>query len=103
LAHRVIELDRKRQATLDLLPDVPPPERADALARIGENYLTVVWVQNSLVQRCAGYRFALNHLVVSEPADAAAQADIALTLLQQQIAANQLVATPRVAAAPVVK
>jgi hypothetical protein len=103
LAHRVIELDRKRQATLDLLPDVPPPERADALARIGENYLTVVWVQNSLVQRCAGYRFALNHLVVSEPADAAAQADIALTLLQQQIAANQLVATPRVAAAPVIK
>jgi hypothetical protein len=103
LAHRVIELDRKRQATLDLLPDVPPPERADALARIGENYLTVVWAQNSLVQRCAGYRFALNHLVVSEPADAAAQADIALTLLQQQIAANQLVATPRVAAAPVVK
>ncbi len=103
LAHRVIELDRKRQATLDLLPDVPPPERADALARIGENYLTVVWVQNSLVQRCAGYRFALNHLVVSEPADAAAQADIALTLLQQQFAANQLVATPRVAAAPVLK
>ena len=100
LAHRVIDLDSKRQATLDLLPDVPPPERADALARIGENYLTVVWVQNSLAQRCAGYRFALNHLAISEPANAAAQADIALTQLQQQIAANQLVATPRIAAVP---
>jgi hypothetical protein len=100
LAHRVIDLDHKRQATMDLLPDVPPPERADALARIGENYLTVVWVQNSLAQRCAGYRFALNHLVVSEPANAAAQADVALTLLQQQIAANQPVAPPRIAAAP---
>ena len=100
LAHRVIDLDRKRQATMDLLPDVPPPERANALARIGENYLTVAWVQNSLAQRCAGYRFALNHLVVSEPANVAAQADIALTQLQQQIAANQLVAPPRIAAAP---
>jgi hypothetical protein len=100
LARRIIELDRKRQATLDLLTDVPPPERANAVARMGENYWTIFWVQNSLAQRCAGYRFALNHLVISEPSDAAAQVDVALTLLQQQIAANQLIAPPHLASAP---
>jgi hypothetical protein len=100
LAHRVLDLDHKRQTSLDLLPDVPPAERADALARVGENYLTVLWVQNSLVQRCAGYRFALDHLAISEPEPAAAQADIALALLQQQIAVNQLVTAPRLAAVP---
>ena len=82
------------------LADLAPPDRANALARIGENTLTIAWVQYSLAQRCASYRFALDHLVVAEPENIAAQADLALTLLQQQVAANQLVPMPRFAAVP---
>jgi hypothetical protein len=101
-AHRVVELDRRRQMSMNYLPDVGPPARFNALARVGENGLTVAWVQNSLAQRCAGYRFALDHLVVAEPENIAAQADLVLTQLQQQIAANQLVSAPRfVAAQPI--
>jgi hypothetical protein len=90
-AHRVIEADHKRQATLELIPDISPPERFNALARVAENNLTIAWVQESLAQRCASYRFALNRLAVSEPEDMATNVDISLTLMQQQIASNQLV------------
>ncbi len=100
LAHRIVEIDRKRQASIDSLPDISPPERINAVARIGENILTVAWVQNSLAQRCASYRYALNRLTVSEPDNAAAQADIALAQLQQQIGANQMVSAPHFAAEP---
>jgi hypothetical protein len=101
IARRVIETDRKRQATMDILTDISPPERFNALARIAENNLTIAWVEASLSQRCAGYRFALNRLVVSEPEGFAANVDISLALLQQQIAANQVVPATQFAAAPV--
>jgi hypothetical protein len=91
IAHRVIEADRKRQATMAIIPDVSPPERFNALARVSENNLTIAWVQESLAQRAASYRFALNRLAVSEPEDMATNVDISLTLMQQQIASNQLV------------
>ncbi len=97
IARRVVELDRRRRESLDYLPDIAPPERFNALARVGENSLTIAWVQHSLAQRCAGYRFALDHLVVAEPENFAAQADVALALLQQQLAANELVPDPRFA------
>jgi hypothetical protein len=109
LAHRVVELDRRRTASMVYLTDLSPPERAGALARVGENEFTIAWVQQSLAQRCAGYRFALDHLAVSEPESVAAEADIALAQLQQSVAANQLVALPQFATAvppppaPVVK
>jgi len=100
IARRVVELDRRRRQSLDYLPDISPANRLSARARIGENTLTIAWVQHSLAQRCAGYRFALDHLAVAEPENVAAQADIALALLQQQLAANELVPDPRLAALP---
>jgi hypothetical protein len=99
MARRVVDLDRRRQLSMDYLTDIGPAERANALARIGENSLTIAWVQHSLAARCAGYRYALDHLAVAEPENAAAQADIALNLLQQQLAANQLVPGPQLASA----
>ena len=81
-ARRVIEADRKRQATMDILTDISPPERFNALARVAENNLIIAWVQTSLSQRCAGYRFALNRLTVSEPESMATNVDISLMLLQ---------------------
>jgi hypothetical protein len=65
-----------------LIPDVSPLERFNALARVSENNLTIAWVEQSLAQRCASYRFALNRLAVSEPEDLATNVDISLTLLQ---------------------
>ena len=100
-AHRVIEADRKRQATMAIIPDVSPPERFNALARVSENNLTIAWVQESLAQRAASYRFALNRLAVSEPEDMATNVDISLTLMQQQIASNQLVPPGPFGMAPV--
>jgi hypothetical protein len=91
IAHRVVELDRRRQLSMDYLSDIGLPARLNAQARMGENILTIAWVQHSLAQRCAAYRFALDHLAAAEPENLAAQADVALTLLQQQLAANQLV------------
>jgi hypothetical protein len=101
LARRVVELDRRRVSSLQYLTDVAPPERADALARVGENDFTVAWVQQSLAERCAGYRFALDHLAAAEPEPAAAEADIALAQLQQAVAANQVVVQAKLAAAVV--
>ena len=101
IARRVVDLDRRRQASMEQIADLTPADRADAQARIGENSLTIAWVSNSLNQRCASYRFALEHLAVAEPEPAAADADRALTELQQQIAANQVtIAAPPFAAVP---
>jgi hypothetical protein len=100
IAHRVIDADRSRQVTMEAVTDLTPPERFNAVARIAENNLTIAWVQTSLAHRCAGYRYALNRLVVSEPEALATNVDISLALLQQNIAANQLVPTPQFAPPP---
>jgi hypothetical protein len=50
MARRVIDTDRKRQATMDVLTDISPAERLNALARIAENNLTIAWVEASLSQ-----------------------------------------------------
>jgi hypothetical protein len=99
VARRVIDLDRRREASMAQIASLTPAERVNAQARIGENSLTVAWVDKSLSQRCASYRFALEHLAVAEPVPVAADADRALTELQQQIAANQVVVVgPRIVA-----
>ena len=99
-AHRVVDVDRRREQSMQYVVDLSPAERGSALARVGENSLTIAWVHRSLTERCAGYRFALDHLVVAEPTPLAAEADRILRQLQQQIAANQLVPAPRFAALP---
>jgi hypothetical protein len=102
IARRVVDLDRRRQASMEQIADLTPADRANAQARIGENSLTIAWVSNSLNQRCASFRFALEHLAVAEPEPAAAEADRALTELQQQIEANPVVvAAPQFAAVPI--
>src|ERR1700682_308636 len=50
-AARVIELDRKRNASLRMVSELSPPERADAIARMEENTLIVQWVQQCLERR----------------------------------------------------
>jgi hypothetical protein len=98
-ARKIADLDRRRAATMAQIPNLSPPERFNAQARIAENSLTIAWVHTSLDQRCASYRFAIERLAVAEPEMAAGEADRLLTELSQQIAANdvQVVAAPRFA------
>ncbi len=101
-ARAVVDLDRRREASMEQIASLSPAERVSAQARIGENSLTITWVHNSLNQRCASYRFALEHLAVAEPLPAAADVDTLITELEQRIAANPLeVAAPRLIPVPV--
>jgi hypothetical protein len=95
-ASRVIELDRKRDASLKLVSELSPRERADAVARMEENSLIVQWVQQCLERRVSSYRWALERLVIQAPDNMAADADRLITELAAQTA------NPPVAAQPVV-
>jgi hypothetical protein len=74
-AARVIELDRKRDASIKLVSELSPRERDDAVARMQENSLIVQWVQQSLERRISSYRWALERLVIQAPDSIAAEAD----------------------------
>src|ERR1700716_854866 len=74
-AVRVIELDKKRNASLAHISELSPGERADAVARMQENTLIVQWVQQCLEQRISSYRWALERLVIQAPDNIAADAD----------------------------
>ncbi len=93
-AWRVIELDRKRNASLGMVSDLSPRERADAIARMEENTLIVQWVQQCLERRISSYRWALERLVIQAPDNVAADADRLIGELAV------LTANPPVAAQP---
>jgi hypothetical protein len=94
-AVRVIELDRKRDASIAHVSELSPRERADAVARMQENSLIVQWVQQCLEQRVSSYRWALERLVLQAPDNMAADADRLIGELAAQTA------NPPVAAQPV--
>jgi hypothetical protein len=93
----VLELDRKRNATLAHISELSPRERADAAARMQENSLIVQWVQQCLERRVSSYRWALERLVLQAPDAMAADADRLISELAAQTA------NPPVAARPVVE
>ncbi len=95
-AVRVIDLDRKRNASLKLISELSPAERADAVARMEENTLIVQWVQQCLERRVSSYRWALERLVIHAPDNIAADADRLIGELAAQTA------NPPVAAQPVI-
>ena len=86
-ASRVIELDRKRTASLKLVSGLTPRERADAIARMDENALIVQWVEQCLQRRVSSYRWALERLVIHTPDNLAAQADMLIGQLSAQTSA----------------
>ena len=94
-AVRVIDLDKKRNASLAQVSELAPPERADAVARMQENSLIVQWVQQCLERRISSYRWALERLVIHAPDNMAADADRLIGELAAQTA------NPPVAAQPV--
>jgi hypothetical protein len=99
VARRVVDIDRKREQSLAVVAVKSDAEIANALSRVGENTLTVGWVQRSLVERAAAYRFALERLVIAVPSPMAVQVERSLALLQARTAANIVVAAPAIAVA----
>jgi hypothetical protein len=71
----VLDLDRKRNASLAHVSQLSPRERGDAVARMEENTLIVQWVQQCQERRISSYRWALERLVVQAPDGMAAEAD----------------------------
>jgi hypothetical protein len=99
-AARVADLDQKRQQSLAYIPDLSEDERANALSRVTENQLVIDWVHRSLTERAAGYRYALERLVIAYPSPMAVDAERALNQLRMQIGEKQLVASPEFGLAP---
>jgi len=85
-AIRVIDLDRKRDASMKRVSELSPKEKDDAVARMQENSLIVQWVQLSLEQRVSSYRWALERLVIQAPDSMAADADRLIGELASQTA-----------------
>jgi hypothetical protein len=95
VARRVLETDAKREQSLAYIPVVSGPEAANTRARIGENFLLVAWVQQSLADRAVSYRFALERLILSAPTPAAAvEVERSLSFLHARIADSVLVTPP---------
>lgn len=93
-AGRVLDLDRKRNASLAYVSDLSPRERADAVARMEENTLIVQWAQQCLEQRVSSYRWALERLVVQGPDNVAAEADRLINELARKAANPPVTAQP---------
>jgi hypothetical protein len=96
-AIKVLDLDRRRDASLSRVSELSPRERADAVARMQENSLIVQWVQQSLERRVSSYRWAVERLVLQAPDPMAADADRLITELAAQTA------NPPVQARPVIE
>jgi hypothetical protein len=95
-AVKVLDLDRKRNASLSRVSELSPRERDDAVARMRENTLIVQWVEQCLERRVSSYRWALERLVIQAPDGMAADADRLIGELAAQTA------NPPVAVAPVI-
>jgi hypothetical protein len=93
-AIRVIDLDRKRDASMHYMTELSPREKADAVARMQENSLIVQWVQICLEQRVSSYRWALERLVLQAPDSIAAEADRLIGELAAQTANPPVAARP---------
>src|SRR6202051_4298874 len=93
-AIKVLELDRKRNASLAHVSELSPRERDDAIARMQENTLIVQWVQQCLERRVSSYRWALERLVIHAPDNMAADADRLIGELAAQTANPPVTARP---------
>ena len=93
-AIRVIELDRKRNASMARVSELSPREKADAVARMQENSLIIQWVQQCLEQRVSSYRWGLERLVIQAPDGMAADADRLIGELAAQTANPPVAAQP---------
>jgi len=84
-ARYIADIDRKRAKSFDHVSKVSAEERSGTVRRMDENKAIIRWVQESLHERAASYKIALDRLVIAAPSMNAVEAERSLTLLQQQI------------------
>jgi hypothetical protein len=89
-ARYVSDMDQRRERSLAHVRNLSPEERHNTLQRIRENKAIVQWAQASLHERVAAYQLALERLVIAAPSQVAVEAERAITLLQQRIAAYRV-------------
>ena len=82
----VTDIDAKRRKSLAYVSRLKPKERANALRRIHENAAIVALVRRTLTERVAGYRYALERLVIATPASQVAEVDRELKDLRARVA-----------------
>lgn len=85
-ATRVFDIDQKRRQSLAYISGLSADERKEALKRTDENAAIIALVRTRLHQRVASYHFALERLVLMTPTPEAAQVELSLNHLQDQIA-----------------
>ena len=85
VARAVADMDGKREKGLAYVTNLSPEERGNTLQRIKENRAIVLWTQESLLERVASYRVALERMVIAAPSPLAVEAERSLTLLQQRL------------------
>jgi hypothetical protein len=102
-AVKVLELDRRRDASLAHISELSPRERADAVGRMQENSLIVQWVHACLERRVSSYRWGLERLVLQAPDPMAADADRLIGELAAQTANPPVQAGPVIGAPAVTK
>jgi hypothetical protein len=95
-AIKVIDLDRRRDASLGRISDLSPREHADAVARMQENSLIVQWVHQCLERRVSSYRWAVERLVLQAPDPMAADADRLISELAAQTANPPVASRPAI-------
>jgi hypothetical protein len=103
VARRVLDIDEKRGKSLSYIQVLSGPEIENTRARISENFLIVAWVQRSLDDRIASYRFALERLMLAAPTPFAVEVERSISFLQTRVTESMLVEPPpnfMVAAAP---
>jgi hypothetical protein len=84
VSSRVVDIDAKRKRSLDFTQS-SAAERSGALLRIRENANVIAWVELSLNDRLAAYRYALERLVVMTPSPMAVEVERNLRLLRTAI------------------
>jgi hypothetical protein len=94
VARRVLDIDEKRGKSLSYIPVLSGPEIENTKARISENFLIVAWVQRSLDDRIASYRFALERLMLAAPSPLTVEVERSITYLQVRITESMLVEPP---------
>jgi hypothetical protein len=93
-AGRVLDVDQKRRKSFAFIRDLSAAERTNAQRRIHENELIIAWVCGSLADRAAGYRFALERLVIMAPSPEAADVERTLNEMRGQIARYRVAPAP---------
>jgi hypothetical protein len=100
LAARVLDMDRRREASLGAVSNLTPHEIHNAIGRNAENALVISWVQWSLMARAVSYRVALERLSIGEPMAAATDIERSLTALVNLIANYRVLPEPDFAPGP---